>query len=133
MRMLNVDRRGGEQGTRGRTGDVAPGPRPGEGLHHHHRDAGEGGKEGQGVLKQDKLLTSVYFVFYFDICSLLTCTTLTTKKYHTYKKFKGFWLPQELKVLHSSTFCLRSSSCSHSSLRSPSLRTLTIFHRPVRA
>ena len=53
----DVDRRGGEQRTGGRPGNVSTGAREGEGLHHHHRDAGEGGQEGQGVLKQNKLLT----------------------------------------------------------------------------
>ena len=55
----DVDRRGGEQRAGGRPGDVATGSREGEGLHHHHRDAGEGGQEGQGMLKQDKLLTVI--------------------------------------------------------------------------
>ena len=55
----DADRRGGEPGAGGRAGDDAAGPRQGEGLHHDHRDAGEGGQEGPGVLQQDQLLTLV--------------------------------------------------------------------------
>ena len=59
----DADRRGGEQRAAGRTGNVATGAREGEGLHHHHRDAGEGRQEGQGVLKQNKLLTVILYLY----------------------------------------------------------------------
>ena len=53
----DADRRGGQQGAGGRPGDVAAGARAGEGVHHHHWDAGEVQQEGPGVLQQNQLLT----------------------------------------------------------------------------